>query len=152
SRSRRCAGLLLLALALPLGSCDQVQQVVDYINSISDGAPCTTSSDCLGGTCIGADQGYPGGYCTTLACGPSGCSGLFSECFNTEVAGMPVAACYDGCNLDGTCDRAAEGYQCVSFQDIPVCLPPGATNAPLQGELGSACSADPQCNGEGASC
>ncbi len=152
SRARLGAGLLLLALALPLGSCEQVQQVVDFINSISDGAPCASSTDCLGGTCIGADQGYPGGYCTTLACDTAGCSGFFSECFNTEVAGAAVAACYALCNLDGTCDRAAQGYQCVSFQDTPVCLPPGATNAPLQGELGSACSADPQCNGEGAAC
>ncbi|MEM1349972.1 MAG: hypothetical protein AAGI01_15535, partial [Myxococcota bacterium] len=97
-------------------------------------------------------QGFPNGYCTTLECDQIGCSGLFAECFRTSIDKTDVAACFDLCRYDGTCSRASEGYTCVTLHDTPVCLPPGATDAPAQGSTGSPCSADAQCNGAGATC
>ena len=132
--------------ALGLGACEEAQKILDYLDSISDGAPCKANGECLGGVCLDSSQGYPGGYCTTLKCEESGCSGLFSECFAYEVNGASTTACLKQCNLDGSCDRSAEGYTCVNLNDSPVCLPPGVTNATAQGAIGSACSANPQCN------
>ena len=141
-------GLVLLWLA----SCEAASKVAEFIDNISDGAPCEADYECLGGRCLTEAQGYPNGYCTTLQCEASGCSGFFSECFHGEVEGQSVTACYETCSFDGTCDRADEGYACVVLDDVAVCLPPGTTNAPVQGAIGSACSATAQCNGEGAAC
>lgn len=127
-------------------ACEEAQRVIDYLDSISDGAPCKSDSECLGGVCLSSSAGYPGGYCTTVQCQESGCSGFFSECFNYEVDGKATTACLEQCNLDGSCDRASEGYSCVTLNDSPVCLPPGVTSAPVQGAVGSSCSANPQCN------
>lgn len=144
------AGLLVLALGV---GCEQVQQVAEFVDNISDGAPCDGNLQCLGGKCLTDEQGYPGGYCTTINCEESGCYGLFAQCFRAEVPGSDATtACYETCNYDGSCDRAAEGYQCVTLADTPVCLPPGVTNAPIQGAVGSSCSATAQCNGDAANC
>ncbi len=126
-------------------------EVIDFVDTISDGAPCEVDQQCLGQYCIKPELNYPNGYCTTLQC-EGGCSGLNSECFATELGGQAVNACFELCGGDGTCDRASEGYVCVSFQDTAVCLPPNATSAPAQGETGSACSNNTQCNGENATC
>lgn len=141
---------LLLGLLLP--ACEQAQQIADFVDSISDGAPCAGDLQCLGGRCLTPEQGYANGYCTTLQCEDNGCSGLFSECFRTKIDGRDLTACYELCNFDGTCARAAEGYTCVTLADTPVCLPPGVSGATVQGAVGSACSSNPQCNGEGATC
>lgn len=132
-----------------LGGCDEI---TEFIDSISDGAPCVADGACLGGKCLTDDLGYPGGYCTSLSCETNGCGGWGSECFRTEIAGSDVTACYQLCNYDGTCDRADEGYRCVQLNDSPVCLPPTASNAPVQGAIGSACSTNSQCNGDDAVC
>jgi hypothetical protein len=132
--------------------CDTVQQVSDFIDAISDGAPCTINRECLGNRCLTDEQGYPGGYCSTFDCENEGCSGFASECFRTDIDGQQVTACFELCDFDGTCDRASEGYTCVTLDDTAVCLPPGATNAPPQGSTGSACSADVQCNGDNNVC
>jgi hypothetical protein len=147
-------GAALCALTIPLlfavPGCDQLQQVADFIDNISDGAPCEDDFECLGGRCL--TDGYPNGYCTTLSCEESGCSGLFSECFRTSLQNQAVTACFETCGVDGACDRAAEGYTCQVLNDTQVCLPPGAANAQPQGVVGAACSANTQCNGEGAAC
>lgn len=139
-----CCFLLSVTMA-----CEEAKKVIDFIDSISDGAPCTENAGCLGGYCLTEDKGYPNGYCTTLKCEEAGCSGFYAECFRFDVDGNSTTACLEQCNLDGTCDRADEGYTCVTYNDTPVCLPPGVTNAPAQGAIGSACSANPQCNGTG---
>lgn len=151
-RARVLGAMGLLVCLFGLTGCPEAQKVVDFVDSISDGAPCADNLQCLGGRCLTDQQGYPGGYCTTLECEESGCSGFFSECFRTQVDNQEVTACYELCNFDGTCDRANEGHQCVTLADTGVCLPPGATNAPVQGTLGSSCSTSAQCNGEGAAC
>lgn len=138
--------LLLGVSAMSFVACEEAQKVIDYFDSISDGAPCKSDSECLGNKCLPASAGYPGGYCTTTDCANAGCSGFFSECFNYEVGGQTTTACLEQCNLDGSCDRASEGYVCVTLNDSPVCLPPGVSNAPVQGAVGSSCSANPQCN------
>lgn len=152
-RLHRWALACLLLTCWGLGSgCGQVDKVREFLASISDGAPCEGDGDCLGGTCLKPADGFTGGYCTTLQCEQNGCSNFFADCFRTKVGSNEVTACFEQCNLDGTCDRAAEGYQCVTLNDQPVCLPPNATNAPVQGAVGSSCSSNPQCNGEGATC
>jgi hypothetical protein len=144
--------ILLTMLSTSALSCETVQDVLDFIDSISDGAPCTSDAECLGGRCLTAAMGYPNGYCTTLQCSQEGCSGLSSQCFKTQLEGKDLTACYELCNFDSTCDRGTEGYTCVQLQDTPVCMPPGATNAPAQGATGAACSTDLQCNGENGVC
>ena len=147
------AMVLIGALLASFGiACEEAQQVIDFINSISDGAPCASNRECLSGRCLTPQQGYPGGYCTTLNCEESGCYGLRAECFRTQIDRQDVTACYERCALDGTCARAREGYQCLTLADTPVCLPPGTTPATLQGVIGSSCSSAAQCNGEGAAC
>ena len=144
--------LLLLLAILTVTACEAVNTIAELIDSISDGAPCSINEECLGLKCLESDLGFTGGYCTTLGCETNGCSGFTSECFRTELGGNDVTACYELCSFDGTCERAAEGYQCVQLQDTGVCLPPGATNAPVQGATGSGCSNNLQCNGDNATC
>ncbi len=146
-------GLLLAILLFGVAACEAVNAIADAIDQISDGAPCNVNNGCLGGKCLTESElGFPGGYCTTLNCESQGCTGFSSECFRTELAGKSVTACYELCDFDGSCERASEGYQCVQLQDTPVCLPPTAVNAPVQGSTGSGCSNNLQCNGEGATC
>ncbi|MEZ4460998.1 MAG: M12 family metallo-peptidase [bacterium] len=140
--------LLLSALLFTTG-CEEISA---FIESVSDGSSCETNAQCFGGKCLTPDLGFTGGYCTTLNCETDGCFGFGSECFRTELAGKNVTACYELCNYDGTCDRAAEGYTCVQLDDSAVCLTPTATNAPVQGSTGSACATNAQCNGNNATC
>lgn len=150
-RSPRIIALFLTILFV-VGACEAIDEVTRFIDSISDGAPCSGNGQCLGGQCLDESQGFPAGYCTTLRCADNGCSGLASECFRADFEGTETTACYRLCNFDGTCERASEGYQCVQLDDTAVCLPPAATNAPVQGATGSACSSNLQCNGEDATC
>lgn len=153
-RTRRYLRYTFLMSLLTMLSCEQAckvaNNVAQFVDSISDGAPCESDLECLGGKCLTGE--YPGGYCTTLNCANDGCSGLSSECFRAEVDGREATACYELCDFDGACERADEGYICVTLEDTAVCLPPGATNAPPQGSTGSSCSSNPQCNGENATC
>ncbi len=153
---RRILRLTLFASLLCTLSCEEAcktaNNIGEFIDSISDGAPCEVNGQCLGGRCLSPEQGYPNGYCSTLSCEESGCSGLSSECFRTEIEGQEVTACFELCDFDGNCERADEGYVCVTLDDTAVCLPPGVTSAPEQGTTGSSCSANQQCNGENATC
>lgn len=146
---------MVLAITLLIGvfssSCGVVDKVRDFIDSISDGAPCSEDLNCLGQRCLTRSEGYPGGYCTTLECDTRGCSGFSSECFRTKIGGQDVAACYEMCDFEGKCKRASEGYTCVSLDDVQICMPPGATAGIAQGAIGSSCTNDLQC-GEGGTC
>lgn len=146
----------LMASALLTLSCEQACKVANnvgqFIDSISDGAPCEVNAECLGQYCLKEDIGFPGGYCTSLNCEEDGCSGLSSECFRAEIEGQQTTSCYELCDFDGTCERADEGYVCVTLDDTAVCLPPGVTSAPEQGTTGSSCSQDLQCNGDNNIC
>lgn len=146
---RRLTWIGLLGALVLLAGCEEI---TEFIRSISDGAPCSNDGTCLGGKCLSEELGFPGGYCTSLRCEEQGCGGWGSECFRTTLGSTEATACYQLCNFDGTCDRASEGYRCVQLNDTPVCLPPTASNAPVQGAIGSACSNNSQCNGEGAVC
>jgi hypothetical protein len=149
--------LLWMALAtmaltgLTLAGCEQIDKVTDFVQSISDGAPCKENYQCWGQRCLKEAQGFPGGYCTTLSCEEKGCSGFASECFRTELEGQPITACFEQCQADNTCRRAAEGYQCAILQDTAVCVPPSFADGPAPGSIGAPCSADIQC-GEGGTC
>jgi hypothetical protein len=144
--------LALICVATFSTSCDTLEKVGKFVDSISDGAPCERDGACLGGRCLTPEQGFPKGYCTTLECDVEGCSGLNSECFRTQLEGKEIAACYELCDFDGSCERAEEGYTCVQLQGSAVCLPPDVTAAPPQGVVGAGCSSELQCNGEDAVC
>lgn len=153
---RRILRLTFIAIIGLFVSCEKACEVANnvgqFIDSISDGAPCESNGQCLGNRCFTAEQGFPGGYCSTLDCDVEGCSGLSSECFRTDIEGQEVTACFELCDFDGACDRASEGYVCVTLQDTAVCMPPGVTGALPQGSTGSSCSGNLQCNGDNATC
>ena len=146
------AACLVIACVALVAACEELDKVAEFIDSISDGASCQKDGSCLGGECLTPDQGFPGGYCTTVECDTEGCSGLNSECFRTEVGGQQVTTCFELCGFDGSCDRADEGYECVQLDGSSVCLPPDATNARPQGVVGAGCTGDLQCDGEEAVC
>ena len=152
-RLLRLACFSVIALFLSCeDACKVVNNVGQFIDSISDGAPCAGNGQCLGGRCFTDEQGFPGGYCSTLDCDTDGCSGLSSECFRTQIDDQDVTACFRLCDFDGACERAGEGYVCVTLQDTAVCMPPGVTGAAPQGSTGSSCSSNLQCNGDNATC
>ncbi|MFU8806999.1 MAG: hypothetical protein ACNA8W_24540, partial [Bradymonadaceae bacterium] len=99
-RLRPLLRLVLLGVAffgLSVAGCEQVGKVVDFVESISDGASCSENIQCWGQRCLKEGQGFPGGYCTTLSCDTEGCSGFSSECFRTELEGTAVTACFEQC-------------------------------------------------------
>lgn len=153
SRTVRMLALVSIALFVSCeAACKAAEDIKDYIASILDGSPCEADGNCLGGKCFTDEQGFPNGYCSTLDCDQSGCTGFSSECFRTEIEGRELTACFELCDFDNSCARAAEGYTCVTLQDTAVCMPPGVSGAAPQGSTGSACSANPQCNGDNATC
>ncbi|MCA9564759.1 MAG: hypothetical protein KC561_14785, partial [Myxococcales bacterium] len=85
-----------------------------------DGAPCLVGINCKGGTCLREEEGYPGGYCTTLSCNQTGCNGSNTTCRNTEFD----AACFVTCGQDADC---RDGYVCAGEG---YCTPPLSTSVP----------------------
>lgn len=141
-RSARLALATVLALALaPLAGCEQLASLID---SISDGAECTSNAQCLGGVCI---SDFPGGYCSTDECDTEGCSNIFgSECLQLPNASAPL--CYEHCDDQAGC---RDGYSCFAIETVRVCLPASFDDQLASaGSLGSACSNGAQC--ESGSC
>lgn len=134
----RALSLALMALALTaLPGCEQLRSLID---SISDGAECTSDSQCLGGRCIGE---FPSGYCTTADCITGGCSNIFgSECLQLSNAAEPL--CYEHCGEAGEC---RVGYSCYAVETVSVCLPTGYDESlSAAGALGSACASAGDCD------
>jgi len=150
----------LLFCALPLVACsvfdaDNLQNAAEQGEDLLDGTSCTNSFTCLGGTCLTEEEtGFPGGYCTTTDCVKSGCAGLNARCFKTdgETGGEYETTCFRTCEVDGTCERADEGYECVQKRGISVCLPPEVTNARDVGSVGASCERHGICKGEDGIC
>ncbi|WP_158542735.1 zinc-dependent metalloprotease family protein [Lujinxingia litoralis] len=144
--------LLALIALLGLSACEQLQQVAEFVDSISTGAPCESGFDCLGGTCFGEDQGFGGGYCSELGCEQEGCLGFSSECLILPVAGLTgESACFERCALDNSCDRMGEGYVCTLVDDTAICLPEGLNVGQEPGKPGAPCTSDVACQ-EGLTC
>lgn len=131
-------------LVVSLSGCDYIKELVA---SISDGAACTQDGTCLGGVCLGAEEGFPGGYCTTTSCESRGCSNIFgAECLSVET--LDDNACFMTCKANSEC---REGYACLSVDTRRICLPSEEGGRyPEAGAVGTACSFSAQC--EGSSC
>ncbi|TVR01701.1 MAG: hypothetical protein EA398_09145 [Deltaproteobacteria bacterium] len=133
--------VLVVALLAPLlGGCETLERI---IREISDGASCTSDGACLGGTCLQDNQGFPGGYCTTLECDAQGCSNIFgAECLDLASIGLG-AACFSECSSRAPC---REGYECLTVDTKSVCLPMDLAEAfPGAGQIGTACGSASDC-------
>jgi hypothetical protein len=138
------ARVLLIAVTLVGGAavsgCEQLRAIID---SISDGAECATSAQCLGGVCL---DDFPGGYCSTADCFTEGCSNIFgSECLQLPGAVEPL--CYENCDLGEGAVACRSGYECFAIETARVCLPASfdGTLRPA-GVIGSACENDEACD------
>ena len=132
--------LLCLGLWALVGGCEELVQLID---SISDGAECRQDTQCLGGRCLSDREGFPGGYCTTAACPTEGCTNIFgSECLLLPAQAEPF--CYEAC-ADGSMCRP--GYDCFAVEQYSVCLPLEFERAFAEaGTLGAACANEGDCN------
>ena len=138
----RCRTLVLCSVVLSCSGtgCEAIHELV---SSISDGAACNSSSQCLGGACLDEYQGFPEGYCTTPECDLRGCSNIFgAECLIlNQVRGQ--ALCFAAC---GSLEDCREGYACLDLDGARICLPDHmAAVLPAAGETGTSCSRDSDC-------
>ena len=129
---------VLFAASLLLAGCDVL---TSYLDSISDGASCTTNEECLGGLCLTDAQGYPEGYCTTPECDGSGCSNIFgAECLSVDGGG-PL--CFETCSELRPCRT---GYDCLAVGADQVCLPSGLGDTySAAGTIGAPCGNGAEC-------
>jgi len=102
----------------------------------SDGEACAAPTDCGGGICLGAEQGYPDGYCTTTDCETvSDCHGARARCLRlTETLTICVASCATeaDCRVGYTCRPVDGGGYCAPSAAPPEATPsePAAPSAP----------------------
>ena len=131
---------IVAAAFFSFSGCDIVNNLID---SISDGAACEQDGNCLGGRCLTSSDGFPEGYCTTVDCELNGCSNIFgSECL--QVLEDIGPACYETCDGDRPC---RDGYACLTVETNNVCLPTDLANRfPNQGEIGTSCANNAQCD------
>jgi len=103
------------------------------------GSACTSALDCAPAgpgampECLGAADGFPGGYCVNGGCtaGGSDCPGADAVCWSPSAMKVPI--CFDGCDpANGEADCRA-GYYCIDlgggfglpggpFTCMPFCL------------------------------
>ncbi|MBN1944585.1 MAG: hypothetical protein JW797_02870 [Bradymonadales bacterium] len=126
-----------------LTGCEVIE---DIIRSISDGAACTQDGQCLGGKCLLDNEGFPGGYCTTLECDTQGCTNIFgADCLSVNQTQSAGPICYSSCDLDEDC---REGYRCADVDGTRICLPTALSGGlPAAGETGTSCNRDSDCLG-----
>ncbi|MFT6398818.1 MAG: hypothetical protein ACJAYU_003580, partial [Bradymonadia bacterium] len=107
-------------------------------SGLNDGEPCTVDINCKGGTCLRAEEGYPGGYCTTLDCASIGCNepGQGAQCRTVTQE----TACFVDCNSQQDCRGE---YECVGADaGDGFCAPPVDFTAPdptTSGEITITC-------------
>jgi hypothetical protein len=119
------------------------------------GSACTQDNDCpVGGFCITAADGFPGGYCSADDygdCGenPTEVCGTSAECLIQDPT-TNLAYCFAECNVDTDCRT---GYSCYAGNPLPdggagqgICYP---TQAAADG--GSSSSSGSSSSGSGAS-
>ncbi len=84
-----------------------------------DGAPCVDDSDCMSGSCLRPNQGFPGGFCTVLDCeSRRDCNGPARACLSGQFDGnLCVQLCTDNADCRGD-------YQCYGGVPGSYCFPP----------------------------
>jgi hypothetical protein len=87
------------------------------------GDPCAADTDCGDGLCIGAEEGYPMGYCSSVCITGDECP-TGSTCIQTGGGGM-AAYCFADCDPAATERECRAYYGCASGFGLPapVCLP-----------------------------
>ncbi len=114
------------------------------------GAPCTSDSDCDGGTCL---DGMPGGYCSNVCTTSAECEG--GLCFSLQ--GIDNDVCLLQCDANSDC-RVADGYACDSDN---TCFPDGSggnsdgtmgSSGGGASSIGGPCTSSNDCADEGAQC
>jgi hypothetical protein len=89
------------------------------------GSPCSTGTDCAGGACLAASDGYPDGYCSSTGCDlaspDASCASAGGDATCVDVGG--VATCLDRCGGPGA-GACRVGYTCtMRGVGVRVCLP-----------------------------
>jgi len=105
-----------------------------------DGATCGADADCVGGRCLGAEDGYPGGYCTTTGCATTGICNGEAQCAFLDTT-REESGCFQTCEHEAGC---RDGYMCrVVTEALRFCLPIPPEPQPD----GAPCTSREQCAG-----
>jgi hypothetical protein len=89
-----------------------------------DGEACVTGADCISGTCLTGDEGFPSGFCTAADCeSRRDCAGVGRACLRGEFNGN---LCVELCSGDADCRT---GYECVGLSNGAYCYPAYAGEA-----------------------
>ena len=91
------------------------------VDGSSDGESCTSGDQCAGGVCISEDDGWPGGYCTTVDCDDfEDCArpgGEDNRCLQNRGGNLCVRICTSQ-------DECRDGYVCQQIgRDTGFCSP-----------------------------
>lgn len=123
------------------------------------GSPCESDTDCpksgdLPGRCLGAAEGFPGGYCS-MGCGSGTSCEAGQRCQAIGEAGKGPEVCLVGCQKPGDCAANSQCYEgvcqtrCVRDSDCHnegySCVDGACTERP-GAPLGGACTRDAECS------
>lgn len=108
-----------------------------------DGSACVSDRGCDGDVCLTSGQGWDSGYCTTLDCVESGCTGDDAQCIQFPDKS---SYCLDACESNSDCRR---DYRCRPLDSTgrKVCFRDEG-DGPGAGEIGSNCAGNKDCRGD----
>jgi hypothetical protein len=103
---------------------DVEPELIEPLVDQDDGLPCTENMECRSGTCLTAEEGFPGGFCTYFDCeSRRDCAGPGRACLRGEFNGN---LCVQLCESDDDCRT---GYECVGQGNGSYCYPAYAGEA-----------------------
>jgi hypothetical protein len=104
--------------------------------ALEDGEPCVADEECAGGTCLQPQEGFPGGFCTTIGCRTFGdCARTLADnrCLLEQNRSWCVRTCRqpEDCRDGYVCARwVGDLSRCIPAQALPVPRPPDPTQPP----------------------